>query len=468
MPIVSVYGKYSTGLQKRKSKGADVTGIKRQAEILLASMTDQFGNRTVEGYQAANAYLAPYKSDPEVALKILQNNNLLFSLADKIIQARTDVSVFRSELDEDINDIAEAFKNDPVGMIYATSDRYFQAEDEYTAVLDLALSRMSSGQKLPNDISNFSEELEQQSDDIALLANSFSGAIVDEEGNLDKSVAAGYGYMIQTNPATGKVTNMWVQPVNSLSKAPSGYSKTNSFVDGTNIPIYLPTIIEGNKVMARIGGITFRSKKEASGGPDEIATMILEQEDTGFFFSKKESNISFGDLSFDKFDIPANTVLRHGLNQFSYLDSKNVLHRVEDINVLSSIIESSGRNADEEINRAFRVSKSYINEKLTSSGPPINKESLGSLVSNLGGGALHTPLPEETRQQLQSSSAFSSRGNANSSVRPQLEQTPYRGPGATSRYGSDIVKGLEETQQKIVGGTKSFFKKVSEGTLFNI
>jgi len=468
MPIISVYGKYAKGIRKRTGVTADITGVIRQSDILRSSMADQFGNDTIEGFQVANEYLASYGGDPRVALKILDNKNNSLGLVDGIVQAQNDVTLFKASLEDSLDDIASRTKGDPNGMIFATADLYLEAADSFQEVtIPLVLERLSRGQKIPDSVLNFSNELGDRAAEMATAANAF--IIPDEKGGLGPEVPEAYGFIIQTNPATGKVSSMRFQAISSLSPVPKGYNKTDSTIGRTKIPIYLPTTQEGNKVIARLGDRTFESTREAAESPEEVSTRILEQKDIGFHigsFGAGEREIDTDQFIFDTFDIPRNTVLRDGAGNFSYLDKENILHSVEDLESLGRMITSSGGNGEEAISQAFRVTRGYLNGKVAfEKGDPITSSTLERMTKDLGGGgALTAPIlgPEEAPVEAGGRSRFQPRGFLQG-ARERVEVRRSGGPGV----GEEFVKAHEESKEKVLGAARGFFERAKSSKFLN-
>ena len=123
MAIVSIYGKYAGGIKKRQVT-SNITGIIRQADILLASMADDFGNKTIDGYQAANEYLSSFQGEPRVTLKMLDNENATLTLVDNLVQAQNDITLFKLTQEAALDDIAKRSKGNPLQMILATANLY--------------------------------------------------------------------------------------------------------------------------------------------------------------------------------------------------------------------------------------------------------------------------------------------------------------------------------------------------------
>lgn len=475
MPIVSVYGKYAAGVKKRKKGTSDITGIIRQAKILLASGTDDFGNNTIEGYQSANEYLSSFQGDPRISLEMLDNENAALGLVDNLIQAQNSVTLFRAGLEDKLDDIAERSKGDPLSMIYATADLYLEASDLFQEnEMPLILSRLSSGQKIPSEVLNFSDELESKAIRIAAAANSFTTPdFTAPDGELGPEFPEAYGFITQTNPATGKVSSMRFEAISSLSPVPAGYFKTDSFNGGTKIPVYIPTIREGNKIIGRLAGRTFISTVEPGESPEEVSTRILKQQDVGelplfgefFEFRQKERRreIDFSEFSFDVFDIPRSTVLRDGAGNFSYLDKDNVIHSVESLESLRDIINSTGGDGERAISQAFRVTRNYLNQKSAfEKGDPITVPE--RITADLGGGSLAAPATGIGTDVLEtgSGSRFQPRGPLEDKSVP--ETTPS---GVSGRVGSDFVKVHEESRQKIIGTARRFFERAKESKFLN-
>ena len=162
MPIVSVYGRYSKGLERR-TPTADVTGSIRAADIVVAGSTDVLGNPTLEGYQAAINVLKPLASEPKVALKILQFENLALGLNDDINRAVGDVTFFQETLSDALDEAGQRQKDDPLGLILTTAELYIAAFDDYNRnEMPQIMARFKGGQKIPDEVFNYSDELERR------------------------------------------------------------------------------------------------------------------------------------------------------------------------------------------------------------------------------------------------------------------------------------------------------------------
>ncbi len=464
MPIKSVFGKYSKGLQRRKQT-ADITGMIRSADIIVAQSTNEFGDVSLEGYNSAIGFLSSAQNDPRVALKMLQFQNLGLQLQDSINSAIGDVTFFQELIEDELDQAGEIFKDDPRNLILATSDIYSRASTNYIGdELPRILSKFSAGQKIPNEVFDYSDNLEKVTIQYLNVANSYVNPTV--EGQVGPEAPEGFGFFVDSNPSTGQITGIRFMPVNSLNPAPKGYNKTDSFLDGTKHPIWLPTMQSGNQIISRLGDRLFKRKREGATSPDEVATLILNQQNVGFgligefFETKKERNINLKEFGFNPLNVPTAAVLRDGSGSLLYLDSKNILHDVEDEDALRKWLDTSNRNGQEEIDKAYRVSRAFLSDRIVAGvGDPYGPDISAGITKGLGGGALSFPTVPRVAGQEPSGSLPAITG---APTPPRIIEG-----GRTQRFGTEVAKGVAETEQQILGGAQQFFGKIKEGRIFN-
>ncbi len=464
MAMRNALGKYAGSFVARKGGStADVSGIIRLSDITLLQNLDQFGNPTAAGYQAALQVLEPYMSDDRVQKKALEFDQSRVQFGNRQIDAELDLAIFDQSIEDALDDASRRFAGDPVGLIQANADIHTAAEDLYVQdLLPRILDKFEAGDAIDSKYFTKSDELEASSRIYATAANAISF------GEFDNPDA--YGFVIQTNPQTGKIVNTRFQPIDSLNKKPEGFSKSDTTikVGGSEVPIYLNWASSGNQRVSRLGDRKFTAARgEGSQRKDEFNETVLKQDFPalagilpGGVQPSKERSINLSQLLYDEFDIPENTVLKTGSGQLMYLGREGVLSRVDDPEVLARVLNETGRNGAEEIVNAFRVTENYLaNQSNFKLGPTFDESFFATAAEQLGGGRTVAlpggPAPavaggpvtaRQTRQVPQLQSV----------ARPFEFQTPA--PLQSFQSARSAAEKVETGSQELVSGVRRFFQ----------
>ncbi len=477
MAMRNALGKYAGSFVARKGGStADVSGIIRLSDITLLQNLDQFGKPTAAGYKSALQVLEPYMSDDRVQKKALEFDQSLLQFTNRQIDAELDLQIFDQSVEDALDDASRRFAGDPIGLIQANADIHTAAEDLYVQdLLPRILDKFEAGDAIDSKYFNKSDDLEAKSRIYATAANAISF------GEFDNPDA--YGFVIQTNPQTGKIVSTRFQPIDSLNKKPEGFSRSDTTISvgGSEVPIYLNWAPSGNQRVSRLGDRKFTAARgEGSRRKDEFNETVLEQDFpalSGLFPGgvrpSKERSINLSQLLYDEFDIPENTVLKTGSGQLMYMGSNGALSRVDDPEVLARMLNETGRNGAEEIVNAFRVTENYLaNQAGFQSGPTINQSFFETAAEQLGGGRSVAPpgvaLPGGPAPPVAGGPV-----TARQSVVPQLQsvapplqaQTPA--PLQSFQPVRSASEKVETGVQELVSGVRRFFQSRSGDRAFN-
>ena len=383
-----------------------ITEAKRMADNYVKTHTDEYGQVSdPQVYLTAISFLSPYADDLSVANKIadLQNNSL--KIQNKIEEAENNTVVFDNALQKSITDVFQQNYKDPRGLFFKLLETYGTALDEFDEkLLGDALMKLPKGQKIPKTVLDARDELSKKVNNLTNLSNSY--LLEDPETKLSGPLNPdAYGIFIRTNPQTGAIVIFEkVDEVQSLEKAPTGYTKTDARYG--RIPIYLNTFSEDKKIKGNLGGIIFEADKEEITIGDATTNInVLKRKDgiglTGWLerqyrrmgeetgkgilqeqqeiggpltpearkkFEKKtlkERVQEFPMLAvpFDYYAIPVESVVKDFKNNYYFYDKNEKLWKAKDVDTLKNYLKEIGKNPEDVDNRFFYGHPDFINSK---------------------------------------------------------------------------------------------------------
>ena len=359
-----------------------ITEAKRMADNYVKTHTDEYGQVSdPQVYLTAISFLSPYADDLSVANKIadLQNNSL--KIQNKIKEAENNTVVFDNALQKSITDVFQQNYKDPRGLFFKLLETYGTALDEFDEkLLGDALMKLPKGQKIPKTVLDARDELSKKVNNLVNLSNSY--LLEDPETKLPGPLNPdAYGIFIRTNPQTGAIVNFEkVDEVQSLEKAPTGYTKTDARYG--RIPIYLNTFSEDKKIKGNLGGIIFEADKEEITIGDATTNInILKRKDgigltgwlerqyrrmgeeTGKGILQEQQEFPMLAVPFDYYAIPVESVVKDFKNNYYFYDKNEKLWKAKDVDTLKNYLKEIGKNPEDVDNRFFYGHPDFINSK---------------------------------------------------------------------------------------------------------
>jgi len=382
----------------------------RQAENYIKTHTDETGQVSdSQVYNNAISILAPLSDDLQVANKIADYKNKAAQLDTKVENAENDLNMFKYKLDASIMDVTKDSKGDAQSLVFSIANKYQIALDEFNdVILDKVLSSIPKGQKVPQTILDYKDELSGKVKTMTDLANSY--LIQDPKTKLNgPTTPDAYGVLIKTNPQTGAIVNFDIQEVNSMDKVAGGYTKTNARYG--RLPIYLNTYTDKRMIKGNLGGIEFVSAKEdvEVGGTTVGKNILMGKfgeeaggigvgawlsrmvgsigEGTKVGLKEQQQEFNLAAIPFDYYSIPANSVVKDGKGNYYWLDNGFKLYKAKDRDILQRYLQSIGQGSYD-VNNSFLAHPDFISQyyKVDKNGNEnyIDENSFKSILNSAG------------------------------------------------------------------------------------
>ena len=259
---------YSSAFTRSKGPKPETTALKQANLFLKKKQADDgsFAITNPEDYEKAIQMLEPFEDDLTVASKIETYRAAANKLREKANDETFVLSAFNSRLNERIEKAGKTYADSPDDAINVTAMVY---DDEYAKIDEEIINRKKNGLPVA--------QLEALRDKIAPAVDKFSAltrANQIGEDRFDGSVnRESFGYFIKTDPATGKIINFSIKPIESGDKTP-GFIKTDSFYG--KIPVYLNAVRDpgdDNKLIAKVGNNTYVGEGVETTVPDQETTI---------------------------------------------------------------------------------------------------------------------------------------------------------------------------------------------------
>jgi hypothetical protein len=326
------------GVSYQKPSQGDVNGM---TDIIEKTAINRTAYGRVNTVQDAQTVIEALRAAPQTLYtqeKILDYENK----KEQLVASAQDMMMSKDNFQETVQSkLKEAAKNNinnPRQMMAEYAQIYSEYADAYDGYIeDKVLNQYGSDTKLPADVVNFGTQLREQASFHAGLYNAYNFA--DSQGRLganafgDSLDTNAVAMVVQTNPMTGKISNVQYVPANQV---PDGFMRTDiqSNVYGSEEAggvgqNKLPVFVQANEVpdgkggvtlQARLGSLKFSGQKKGEGGS---ATILEIQNIPGWFNdapinSVRKDGLYLNDQSFtfDKHDIPNQSLVRAGSKTF--------------------------------------------------------------------------------------------------------------------------------------------------------
>jgi len=330
----------SIGVSYKKPSEGDGNSI---IDIIEKSAINGTAYGKVNTVQDAQTVIDALRSAPQTLYtqeKILDYENkkeqLLASAQDMMMSKAN----FQEEVEMQLKSSAQRNINNPRQMMAEYAQVYSEYADSYDDYInDKVLSQYGSDTTLPGDVVEFGTGLRKNASFHAGLYNAYNFA--DEDGNLGANAFGSsldtnaVAMLVQTNPTTGKVSNIQYVPANEV---PGGFMRTDisSNVYGSEEAAgagqnRLPVFVQGYAVPdAKTGKVSYEARlgslkfKGAEGSADSADEMVLKVQDVPGWFNDSEVNAIRKDglfpndqsFTFDAYDIPNQSLVRAGAKTY--------------------------------------------------------------------------------------------------------------------------------------------------------
>lgn len=239
------------------------------ADIYIASNTDNRGKVADPSvYQTAIAtYLAPYVNDLSVQKKIAGYQNSSKSLSASQQDSENSVAALKLKeqgswiYDEDQN--SSSFRNSSL-----VANSISENLDMLVAETVATINEKQAANKDISGLQGYLNELSPKADRMRSLSAQLDSG---QPQTLD-----GYGYFVDSDPTTGVIRGTSIMPTDMLPQEQKSKVRTDSFVNinGTRIPIYLPTIKDaGGSYLSNLGGKQYSGDTNllTGGGEEDVS-----------------------------------------------------------------------------------------------------------------------------------------------------------------------------------------------------
>ena len=355
------------------TKDNTVVTIKRLADNYVKTNTDESGVVSDPNvYQEAINLLLPYSDDLTVANKVADLKNSIEKLNSRVEKAEKDLTLFQSEYERGKIDTVQENYSDPMNLFESLALYYGGSLDIYDEkIIGGSLEELPAGVDIPQSVLNFRGELDRKSRELVNLSNSYF--FEDPEAELSGPAEPdAYGVFIQTNPQTGAIVGIDVDVVDSIVGVPKGFKKTDSRYG--RLPIYLNTFSSGKDQRGRIGDADYewddeddvlKIKKGLLGG----FTTGLERlfgaigEETTKGIKQEQQEVPLGNIPFDYFQIPPESVVKDTRGNYYWYGSDNNLWKAKDANTLKQYLTEIHKDSTQVDNQAFIGHPNFISSK---------------------------------------------------------------------------------------------------------
>lgn len=476
---------FSSTFRKGRATKPETAAIK-QANLIIeqAKANNSVGvvnNTSV--YDMALKVLEPYEDEVAVATKIAglkaERNQLTNKQNDEGLTSANLRQVF-----EEGQYIAgkNAYQN-PGEVINKTAAMY----DLYDTKLTEEIQQRIDNNQSYSSLLTIKREIAQKTQDIAALARSYQAQKLGKEDPESPSVPkTGFGFYVHTNPATGKIINFRLEPIDETSDTQrKGYIATDSFYGG--VPVYANAVRDPStqELKARIGDSEYKAEVESNEVADtpsgNLNTKVLrlqnprEITDLGFkesfknIFRTGDTQRQFDtgkgayevDLKDTAFETPINypkdSFGRDTAGNYYYLDNSGTLFQSGNVDVLAN---KFGKSPEDIKNSSFYLTRKDV-DQLNSQQDPNRTDRVISPTDS------QTPL-EKVTPGAATPTSFNSGSGQNDNL-PQLSPQNLGSVGNSTSIGIQKSTG-KENQQKLTENivTGNLSKKGSKNYLDNI
>lgn len=455
------------GQKGYKPFNKQITEAKRMADNYIKTHTDEYGQVSdPQVYLNAISFLSPYADDLSVTNKIADLQNSSLKIQNKIEGAENNTVAFGNAFQTAVADAIQQNYKDPRGLYYKLTEVYGAALDEFDEkILGDALTKLPKGQKIPSTVLDARDKLSKKVNNLVNLANSYLSE--DPKTELPgPSNPDAYGVFIRTNPQTGAIVNLDVNVVESLEKAPTGYTKTDARYG--RIPIYLNTFAEDKKIKGKLGEVVFEAdKEEITVGDTTSQVNVLKRKDgiglggwlerqyrrigkeTGKGILQEQQEFPLGAAPFDYYAIPPESVVKDFKNNYYFYDKDGKLWKAKDANTLKNYLKEIGKKPEDVDNRFFYGHPDFINSKslFNDNGTKrtIDENTLGGVIKSSV--APSAPTTQEGWRQQATPSVVTPPARAPQTTSPIKEPPEFLGGeydiGKVVEKGKEIFKPSE-------------------------
>lgn len=238
---------YSSAFSKGKGPSAETQALKNATIFLNKKKTENYGViADPKVYdEVIQKYLSPFSDNLTVQSAITGYQADAAKLAEKSNDEEFKISTLQNNLNEQQLQLGKKFKDSPGDIILQTTQLYDQAVRKLRQEAEINRSTGGSYGKLEGE----AQKLEAINSKLQNLA----GAVV--AGTDNPEMTGNFGFYINTDPNTGKIISMTLNPTDS---SPTGYMRTDSFYGNT--PVYAKGVrnpYADNKLQAKIGNQTY-------------------------------------------------------------------------------------------------------------------------------------------------------------------------------------------------------------------
>lgn len=380
---------YLIGFRAKKSSQADEKNI---VDLVIKSYLNrtQYGEfSTTEEVDGAIDMLKKLPQTLDVQEKIADMENTKLKISAKLNDMLMDKSVFETDLREAANQVAQNNLQNPKALIGSLAAIYGDAVERYeNDIYSNIFQRYGSTEKIPADVMNYRKTLEDKAKMYASVFNSYN--FVDERtGEVGMLNPDAFGVVIDTNPATGKISSIDIMPSNEINN--DQYMRTDTPLNMINgmpnkkLPVYLRTFDGGMSEFGKpirsavLGGLVYSGvntkNKADDAGSLGVGMLQVQKDGEGFLknigralvpkwfgmeenlfgrsqddvvSSIKQNGIDLKQFSYDSADIPNGSVLRMGNRVFYSTKNDNEIFEIkgsddgEKMNNLNKIITENG------------------------------------------------------------------------------------------------------------------------------
>lgn len=261
---------FNLNLRTTKAASPEAQAIKR-AQLLV----DQAKAGNPAGlisdpsvYDKAVKMLDAFSYDPGVLTKQATLQTEKNALMDKLNNQQTAKNNLKSALDNAQYQLGKNNAASPEVVIQKTAMLYDLYSQQLSKEID---DRRANGQAYDTFIPELQKAQDQAQGFASLsrttLSNSDPNSLVKQQ----------YGFLVKTDPQTGKIISFALQPLDAANTTP-GYIKTNSVYGG--VPLYLNGVRDpqnDNNLIAKLGNWTFKGNVKNSNPADVASANGLNQ-----------------------------------------------------------------------------------------------------------------------------------------------------------------------------------------------
>ncbi len=392
------------GLKKYVPRSNVITETIRIAENYIKTHAGSKG-KVVDSdvYFKAAKILRPFADDLKAANKIADYQNQALVLKNKKKEAENHKILFEYSVNEARQNITKEKYWDPGELIKSLGEMNLRALNDYD--VDIYIEMMdrvlTDGETPDQSIIDYRDELNQNALMFSELANSYIEPSLETK-SLGPVNAEAYGAFVKTNPNTGSIVDIEIKT--TAGEPPSAFLKTNNRYGG--IPIYLTYTGRGDDRKGKMGQIDFNYNKKNKlleldygvlGFLKKAGSLIgetikykagLETKPKETIFQEVEE-FPLGEIPFNFFDIPKESVIRDGSGSYYFYDKNNILWPSESSEHLKTYLSGIGRDSADVDNKAYLGHPDFIRQHLKADEEGhsriINDEMFSGLINPTGG-----------------------------------------------------------------------------------